>query len=582
MRGTRAWQRPRRAPAFASMSPQRIFVGHCRPLGAMRRAVLLLVGASGAARAACPNLCSGRGICVLNSCTCDSGFTGADCSLREWRALHHPAPAHCTSLLRAGGGAGPQRGARKRRLTARPSPATRPRPGLCPAGPAWADAASATDVAHHDYAECSNMVRRRCRRRSRWPHVRRFSAHWRRRGSAIGPLGNAHALLASPVLPATAVRAAARRGGSAPRPHALPPPLSDLREQLQRPRALLVHAAGGGAEERRVALQGASPTFPRPRALAHDDDRTACGLVPGGAGDVVHCRLGRRQGVRVRVRRGVHRLRLLSAVRRLLPSSSSFRGGIPHLLPQGVPQGRRPDVDGARTSGALASIPPHPARRPAPTRGLRACRAKSTRRRPSRARARTRARATSRSPSVRGRGAAPVSGAPSPTVRPWHTGGESTGSISHDASAADVKAALEALPGVRLVSVAFDTGAALCSSGGTATTITFHQEAGDLPALSLHDALSSTGGTPALATADGAPPPRSARGAIVRGPEPRLPRSRGRDEGGAGVQRPRPLRPQLGALLLLHQLWLLLRGRGNRNNHGGRRRERDGAAVGLL
>eukprot|EP00499_Haloplacidia_sp_CaronLabIsolate_P015839 CAMPEP_0196773284 /NCGR_PEP_ID=MMETSP1104-20130614/2673_1 /TAXON_ID=33652 /ORGANISM="Cafeteria sp., Strain Caron Lab Isolate" /LENGTH=680 /DNA_ID=CAMNT_0042143429 /DNA_START=101 /DNA_END=2143 /DNA_ORIENTATION=- len=55
-------------------------------------------------------MCSGHGRCnnPYQSCVCDSGFTGGDCSLRS-----------------------------------------------CPTGPAWADAASATDTAHQE-AECSN------------------------------------------------------------------------------------------------------------------------------------------------------------------------------------------------------------------------------------------------------------------------------------------------------------------------------------------------------------------------------------------------------------------------------------------
>lgn len=80
--------------------------------------------------------------------------------------------------------------------------------------------------------------------------------------------------------------------------------------------------------------------------------------------------------------------------------------------------------------------------------------------------------------------------------------GDSTDAISYDATAAEVKAALEALPSLGLVSVDFDAGSTLCSSGGTQTTIAFHQQSGDLPSLRLYDGLSSTGGTPSLSTSD--------------------------------------------------------------------------------
>jgi hypothetical protein len=35
--------------------------------------------------ASCPNYCNGRGTCGTgNTCTCDSGYFGGDCSLSEW------------------------------------------------------------------------------------------------------------------------------------------------------------------------------------------------------------------------------------------------------------------------------------------------------------------------------------------------------------------------------------------------------------------------------------------------------------------------------------------------------------------
>jgi hypothetical protein len=60
----------------------------------------------------CPNMCSGRGVCALESesCLCDEGFSGFDCSVR-----------------------------------------------VCPSGLAWADRATANEVAHAPFTECSAM-----------------------------------------------------------------------------------------------------------------------------------------------------------------------------------------------------------------------------------------------------------------------------------------------------------------------------------------------------------------------------------------------------------------------------------------
>lgn len=77
------------------------------PRGSLTAATLLLL--SPAARAGCPNACSGHGRCVgVSTCECYGAWTGGDCSLRR-----------------------------------------------CPLGPAWADVATSDDVAHAP-AECSN------------------------------------------------------------------------------------------------------------------------------------------------------------------------------------------------------------------------------------------------------------------------------------------------------------------------------------------------------------------------------------------------------------------------------------------
>lgn len=86
--------------------------------GAMKRIIVLLPFILGSQRSQagpsiCPNQCSNQGICSNTSvgeCLCFPGFHGVDCSLR-----------------------------------------------LCHAGKAWVDLPSASDVAHAEYTECSNM-----------------------------------------------------------------------------------------------------------------------------------------------------------------------------------------------------------------------------------------------------------------------------------------------------------------------------------------------------------------------------------------------------------------------------------------
>lgn len=48
----------------------------------MERGRLLTLVCCLAAVGACPNMCSNRGTCSRDTCTCDAGFTGADCSRR--------------------------------------------------------------------------------------------------------------------------------------------------------------------------------------------------------------------------------------------------------------------------------------------------------------------------------------------------------------------------------------------------------------------------------------------------------------------------------------------------------------------
>jgi len=77
--------------------------------------------------------------------------------------------------------------------------------------------------------------------------------------------------------------------------------------------------------------------------------------------------------------------------------------------------------------------------------------------------------------------------------------GESTKPISFDASAANIKAALEELVTLREVTVAFTGGTVACDSDGVATAITFTHNPGDVPPLRIaKNALATTGSTAAL------------------------------------------------------------------------------------
>merc|ERR1711871_1278249 len=69
--------------------------------------------------------------------------------------------------------------------------------------------------------------------------------------------------------------------------------------------------------------------------------------------------------------------------------------------------------------------------------------------------------------------------------------GEETAQIANDADSATVKAALEALDGVREVTVAFDAGTTVCSAAGTLSTVTFTRNTGNLPLMSVTSSLTS-------------------------------------------------------------------------------------------
>lgn len=162
------------------------------------------------------------------------------------------------------------------------------------------------------------------------------------------------------------------------------------------------------------------------------------------------------------------------------------------------------------------------------------------------------------------------------------TGGHATDAISHDATASEVKTALEALPPVGLLSVDYDSGAALCSAGGTQTTVTFHQQSGDLPTLRLYNGLASTGGTPSLSTADCVCPLLPSASALSVLVLTTLCHSCGRHQGGPGVQWARQVRHQHRSVLLLWRLWLILQCGHHRNQHGGRGCQRDGPPPPLV
>jgi hypothetical protein len=78
--------------------------------------------------------------------------------------------------------------------------------------------------------------------------------------------------------------------------------------------------------------------------------------------------------------------------------------------------------------------------------------------------------------------------------------GEATALLAHDAGAVDVKAALEALEGIR--SVAVGLAGALCGDGSAPLTVTFTGDPGDLPPLRLaYSSLTSSGAAPTVAVA---------------------------------------------------------------------------------
>ena len=77
---------------------------------------------------------------------------------------------------------------------------------------------------------------------------------------------------------------------------------------------------------------------------------------------------------------------------------------------------------------------------------------------------------------------------------------KTTAAIAFDATAAQVKAALELLPTITTVAVAFSTGLAACSGAGVGIRVTFTAaHAGDQAAMTYSTASLSAGGTIAVA-----------------------------------------------------------------------------------
>lgn len=100
---------------------------------------------------ACPNRCSGHGYCFDDDaqiCTCYQGFTGPDCSLRK---------SHNAFSLTSFSSMGQLIWYHKHTFLFSILP--HKKTGVCPAGRAWADIPSSTNVAHAAYSECSSMVR---------------------------------------------------------------------------------------------------------------------------------------------------------------------------------------------------------------------------------------------------------------------------------------------------------------------------------------------------------------------------------------------------------------------------------------
>ena len=76
--------------------------------------------------------------------------------------------------------------------------------------------------------------------------------------------------------------------------------------------------------------------------------------------------------------------------------------------------------------------------------------------------------------------------------------GETTAAIAHNADATAVKAALEALDTLSVVTVALEGGSTVCDNDGSSALITFNTEHGDVPDLAVTSSLTSNGGTPAI------------------------------------------------------------------------------------